>query len=108
MALPTLTPEQRQAALESARKARLVRAALLEKLKTGQTQLADVFSQADAEPNGPVAKTKVTALVKALPGYGPKKSAELLGQIGIAETRRIRGLGEQQRKQLLAATQPQD
>jgi hypothetical protein len=51
-----------------------------------------------------VKKTKVTALIKALPGYGPAKAAKLMADAEIDENRRIGGLGDRQRAALLAAT----
>ena len=48
-------------------------------------------------------KTKVAAAVKALPGYGPAKAAAVLAQAGVPDTRRIGGLGEQQRRKLTEA-----
>ena len=45
--LPTLTPEQRQAALEKAAEARTARAELKEKLKMGSLTLAELLDQAD-------------------------------------------------------------
>ena len=45
MALPTLSPEQRQAALQKAREARTARSALLADLKAGTLTLADVLGR---------------------------------------------------------------
>ena len=48
-----------------------------------------------------VAKMKVVAVLESLPGLGKVKARRLMEEIGISETRRIQGLGEQQRKRLL-------
>jgi hypothetical protein len=99
MALPTLTPEQRQAALAKASEARKSRSELLAALKSGTTSMTEVLAREDDVAK----KTKVAAAVKALPGYGPAKAAAVLAQAGIPDTRRIGGLGEQQRRRLTKA-----
>lgn len=99
MALPQLTPEQRAAALEKAAAARRVRAELKERLKKGETTIKQVL--ADAETDEALAKLKVSALLEALPGVGKVRAAQLMEQFEIAASRRVRGLGERQRKALL-------
>jgi transposase len=99
VALPQLTPEQRTAALEKAAAARRVRAELKERLKKGQTSIKQVL--ADAEKDEALAKLKVSALLESLPGVGKVRAAQLMEQFEIAASRRIRGLGERQRKALL-------
>ncbi len=100
MALPQLTPEQRAAALEKAAAARRARAELKERLKRGGTSIKQVL--ADAENNEALAKLKVSALLESLPGVGKVRAAQLMEQLDIAPSRRIRGLGDRQRKALLA------
>lgn len=99
MALPQLTPEQRTAALEKAAAARRARAELKERLKRGGTSIKQVL--ADAEKDEALAKLKVSALLESLPGVGKVRAAQLMDQFEIAPSRRIRGLGERQRKALL-------
>jgi hypothetical protein len=100
MALPPqLTPEQRQAALEKAAEARRERAELKEKLKMGSVNLRELFDQ--GAKNDTVGKMKVAAVLESLPGVGKVKARRAMEEIGISDTRRIRGLGEQQRKSLL-------
>lgn len=99
MALPTVTPEQRQVALVKATEVRRARSELLAALKSGTTSLADVLAREDEVAK----KTKVVAAVKVLAGYGPAKAAAVLAQAGIVETRRIGGLGDQQRRKLTDA-----
>ena len=50
-----------------------------------------------------VGKTKVLAVLESLPGVGKVKARRLMEDIGIAESRRLRGLGDQQRAALLDA-----
>jgi hypothetical protein len=99
MALPALTPEQRQAALEKAREARKARSELLAALKAGTITMTEVLAREDDVAK----KTKVAATVKALPGYGPARASAVLPQAGIPDMRRIGGLGEQQRRKLTPA-----
>lgn len=99
MALPQLTPEQRAAALEKAAAARKTRAELKERLKKGSTSVKQVLE--DAKTNEAIAKLKVSALLESLPGVGKVRAAALMEQFEIAPSRRIRGLGERQRKALL-------
>ena len=98
---PALTPEQRQAALDKAAAARRERAELKEKLKMGSVNLRELLNLADAHEV--VAKMKVLAVLESLPGVGKVKARRTMEEIGISETRRVRGLGEQQRKALLEA-----
>ena len=99
MALPTLTDEQRKAALEKAAQARHARAELREKVKTGKVSLKEVLDSTD-----PLAeRMKVSALIESLPGYGKAKAAKIMDELGISATRRVKGLGARQREQLLEA-----
>jgi hypothetical protein len=95
---PTLSPEQRQAALEKAAAARRVRAELKESLKSGSLSLRELLVQGDADEI--VGKMKVLAVLESLPGLGKVKARRLMDDVGISETRRIHGLGDQQRKKL--------
>src|SRR5579884_1256538 len=93
---PPLSPEQRQAALAKAAAARRARAELKEKLKMGSISLSELFAQADTDEV--VAKMKVLAVLESLPGVGKVKARKIMDEIGISDTRRLHGLGEQQRK----------
>ena len=99
MALPQLTDEQRAAALEKAAAARRARAELKDRLKRGGTNLKQVLK--DAETNEVLGKMKVSALLEALPKVGKVKAQEIMTELEIAPTRRLRGLGDRQRKALL-------
>lgn len=96
---PVLTEEQRKAALEKAAEARRVRADLKDRLKMGSVTLTEVLDQAAEDEI--VGKTKVLAVLESLPGVGKVKARRLMEEIGIAESRRLRGLGDQQRAALL-------
>ena len=98
---PQLTPEQREAALAKAAEARRARAELKEKLKMGSLTLTDLLDQADG--NDTIGKMKVLAVLESLPGVGKVRARRAMEEIGIADTRRVKGLGDQQRKSLLEA-----
>lgn len=99
MALPKLTDEQRKEALAKAAEARKARAELKEKLKRGGTNLKEVLDQAQTDEI--IGKTKVSALLEAMPKVGKVKAKEIMEELEIASTRRLRGLGERQRRALL-------
>lgn len=101
MALPTLTPEQRADALAKAAEARKARSELLASIKSGKQTIASVLNR--AKDDDTVGKTKVVALLKAVPGVGAVKAAALLEQAGIDPSRRAKGLGDRQRAQLIDA-----
>jgi hypothetical protein len=97
---PQLSDEQRQAALAKAAEARRARAELKEKLKMGSLTLKELL---DNDGDDVVGKMKVVAVLESLPGVGKVKARRTMEDIGISETRRVRGLGDQQRKELLKA-----
>lgn len=99
MVLPELTPEQRAAALEKAAAARRARAELKDRLKKGETDLKTVLK--NAETDEIIGKMKVSALLEALPKVGKVKAQEIMTELEIAPTRRLRGLGDRQRRALL-------
>ena len=100
MSLPTLTLEQRRAALAKAAAARQVRADLKVGLKSSQADLADVLRA--AQDDDAVAKLKVLDLLQAMPGVGSVRAHEIMQRLGIAVSRRVRGLGPKQQTALLA------
>ncbi|MET7489378.1 integration host factor, actinobacterial type [Streptomyces sp. NPDC005538] len=104
MALPPLTTEQRRAALAKAAAARQERASAREALKHGTLSLADVL----ADSSEAIGKMPVRALLASLPGIGTVRSQQIMKELGIAESRRVRGLGNNQRQLLLARFTPQD
>jgi transposase len=99
VALPPLTPEQRAAALEKAAAARRARAEVKNRLKYSQGSLSEVLEQ--ARDDEVIGKLKVSALLESLPGIGRIKARAIMAEIGISETRRLRGLGPHQAKALV-------
>jgi hypothetical protein len=98
VALPPLTPAQRAAALEKAAKARKDRAEVKNNLKRGAITLPAVLKQGQSDDT--VGKMKVSALLEAMPGVGKVRARQIMERLGIAESRRVRGLGANQRTAL--------
>lgn len=94
MALPPLTPEQRAAALEKAAAARRERAEVKNRLKNSGASLAEVLKE--GQSNEVIGKMKVSALLESMPGVGKIRARRIMEQLGISETRRVRGLGANQ------------
>ena len=99
---PALTPEQRQAALAKAAKVRRERAEVKEKLKLGSITLTELLTAADS--NETIGKMKVLSVLESLPGLGKVKARRLMDTVGISESRRLQGLGSNQRESLLRET----
>lgn len=99
MALPPLTPEQRAQALEKAAAARKVRAEVKAQLKSRELTLSAVIKK--AETDAALGKMKVVTLLESLPRVGATTAAGVMEEVGIATSRRIRGLGEHQRAELI-------
>jgi S13-like protein len=95
---PTLSPEQREAALKKAAEARKAFAVVKEKLKMGSLTLNEALDRADTDDA--IGRLKVVTFLESLPGVGKVKARRLMEEIGIAENRRVKGLGEQQRQAL--------
>jgi hypothetical protein len=98
MPLPTLTPQQRQQALEKAAEARRKRAELKAQLKSGSVPLAEVLGNDDDETVG---KMKVSSVLASLPGVGKVRAQKTMQDLDISESRRVRGLGAKQKEALL-------
>lgn len=94
MPLPILTPEQRALALEKAAAARRERAEVKNRLKHSGASLATVIREGNG--NDVIGKMKVSALLESLPGVGKVRAKQIMDRLGIAETRRVRGLGANQ------------
>ena len=101
MAQPfSISDEVRREALVKAAKVRRERAELKGQLKEGELSLADLL---DRTGDDTVGKMKVLAVLESLPGVGKVKARRTMEDIGISESRRLRGLGSRQRSQLLDA-----
>lgn len=98
---PQLSDEARRAALAKAAAVRRERAELKVQLKAGAVSLESLIGRADTDDV--VGKMKVLAVLESLPGVGKVKARRTMEEIGIADSRRLRGLGDQQRAALLTA-----
>ena len=99
MALPPLTPEQRQAALEKAAASRRERAEVKNRLKHSGATLVEVVNE--AEHNEVIAKMRVSELLQSMPGIGKVRAQQVMEKLKISQTRRVRGLGAKQVAALL-------
>ena len=97
--VPRLSAEQRATALATAIAGRAARAQARADLKAGRLSLAELLER--AATNSQLASMRVPDLLTALPGCGRARAAALLSELGIAESRRIRGMGPHQRAALL-------
>ena len=95
MALPNLTPEQRQAALAKAAAVRQARKLIKDDLKAGKMTLEHALTLPEMQ------RCKVYDLLKALPGIGAAKAKQLMVDLNISEKARVKGLGVNQRAALL-------
>ncbi|MEU6010155.1 integration host factor, actinobacterial type [Streptomyces sp. NPDC047453] len=102
MALPPLSLEQRQAALDKAAAARKERAEVKEALKHGKLSLREVLAS-DSEA---IRKMPVRALLESLPDIGKARAQKILTDLEISDSRRIQGLGFRQRERLLERFAP--
>lgn len=94
VALPPLTPEQRQAALDKAAASRRERAEVKNRLKNSGASILEVIEE--GRSNDVVGRMKVVDLLQAMPGLGKVRARQLMERLGIAESRKIRGLGAKQ------------
>ena len=97
---PKMSDEQRAVALERAGQARRVRAEVKELLKTGSLDFAGLLER--AEEDDLVGGIKVAAVLSSMPGTGKIRAKRMMEEIGIADNRRLRGLGDNQRAALLS------
>ena len=104
MALPELTPEERAAALEKAARARQLRADVKVRLKSSRASLTEILQESKAD--AVIAKLRVIDLLQSMPGVGKVRAKEIMDRIGIADSRRLRGLGAKQVQALLEEFAP--
>ena len=65
----------------------------------GSVSLKDLLDQGQSDEV--VGKMKVLAVLESLPGLGKVKARRVMDEVGISDTRRVQGLGDQQRRKLL-------
>jgi transposase len=96
MSMPTLTPEQRSAALAKGVEARQARAAAKAELRAGTLTLAAALD----DEGSPLQRARVREVLLALPGVGQVTADQILADVRIDPARRVGGLGPRQRQVL--------
>ncbi len=94
MALPPLTPEQRQAALNKAAASRRERAEVKNRLKHSGASIVEVLRH--GQNNEVIGKMRVVDLLQSMPGLGKVRARQMMERLKISESRRVRGLGSNQ------------
>ena len=90
------------AALEAAKESRRRMAEVRNKVRSGEWTLERAFQSLEAS------RIRVESLVRCLPGVGPAKAASIVKAAGVADGRRVGGLGPHQVKRLVAAARGLD
>lgn len=99
MPLPSLTPEQRAAALDKAAAARRERAEIKNRIRHSGASPTEVLHE--GQTNDVIGKMRVSQLLQCIPGVGKVRAQQIMEELEIATSRRLRGLGDRQRKALL-------
>jgi guanylate kinase len=89
---PALSAEARAAAAQAGIAARRIRSEIKKLIASGELSIFDAINDQRAA----VQRMKVAELLGSVPGIGGKRVSSLMEKIGIAQTRRIAGLGEHQ------------
>ncbi len=93
----------RAAASRAAVAARRARAAVKSAIREGERSAVDVIESAwAAEASAPEASLRVRELLMSLPGLGPGRAVRIMQELGMAESKRVGGLGIRQRNRLHA------
>lgn len=104
MPLPKLDDDARREALHKAAQARKSRAEIKQRLKAGEIDLRHVLDRAAGDEV--IAKTRVSEVLESLPKVGRVRARRLMERLDISSSRRLRGLGVNQRERLLAEFRP--
>jgi hypothetical protein len=100
MPLPELNDDARREALNKAAEARKLRAEMKQRLKSGEIDLQEILARAN--DNEVIAKTRVSEILESMPKDGRVRARRLMERLDISASRRLRGLGVNQRDRLLA------
>jgi guanylate kinase len=90
----------RVAASRAAIAARRARAAVKNAVATRERTATEIVDAAWATPGSPEAGLRVRELLTSVPTLGPTRAARVMEQLGIAESKRVGGLGIRQRSKL--------
>lgn len=89
--------DQRLQALRKANEIRVGRSQLKKDLAAGRVQIADVL----ARPPVCAETERVSVLLLAVPKHGSSRVFRLLAKTGISDSKRLAGLSERQRAELI-------
>lgn len=96
--VPPLTAAEIEDHRLRAIEARKQRARMLDGVREGRVDPRGVLMRRDRV----AMRTRVEALMRALPGVGPARAEAAMRDIGISKHRRVGGLGPRQRERLIA------
>jgi len=96
----TMPEVDRAAAGRAAVAARRARAAVKDAVHTRERRALDVAETAWADPTTPEGSLRVRELLTSIPGIGPTRVARIMSDLGIADSKRVGGLGARQREKL--------
>lgn len=97
--MPALSGDERAAALRKATQVRMERRAFKDALERGDVPLGLAIERAKGKEA--LAGIRVLDLLQCYSGIGPRRAETLMDDLGIARSRRIRGLGPRQASALL-------
>lgn len=97
--LPELTDEQRKTALARAAEARRERSEFKGLVKKGELSFTDAIADERAK------RIRIHELLTSVPGIGRAKADDIMRKLGIAENRRVQGLGCRQRDLIIELTE---
>lgn len=95
--LPNISAEDRRRALDKAAKVRRRRGEVRKKIEAGDITIKEALESSDTL----ITRMRVEYFLRTLPGVGVKKARAAMDEIGIAENRRVGGLGKRQRQALI-------
>jgi len=101
---PNLTPEERAAALAKASIARKRRAEIKSEIKSGNLDIQGVYELSQSDDA--VSKMRVAEMLESITGVGKIRALAMMDRLNISPTRRIKGLGTNQLKNLLSEFSP--
>lgn len=94
--VPPLTAAERERNRRAAIEARKERARMLGGVREGRVDPQGVLMRRDRVAT----RTRVKALMRAMPGVGPARAQAAMHELGISPRRRVGGLGPRQRERL--------
>lgn len=94
--VPPLTAAERERNRRAAIEARKERARMLGGVREGRVDPRGVLMRRDRVAT----RTRVEALLRAMPGVGPARAQAAMRELGISQRRRVGGLGPRQRERL--------